>query len=416
MEVRRLGVLAEYVREQNAYFLCAARLYDAGPRAALDEMVQLIGTPAPAAVRSENAYLLAWRGAIEMTGGNVRGALADLHAARALAAASRTPETTITVHFFLAHTQWLSGEWPDAARNAELAITVGEVDEAVWAHAATHGTAARIAAFRGDWSAAQRYAGTSEEWAQRVGPPQYRVYPAMAQAAIAQNRGHYQAVLHALAPLLELPEQGWRLVYRHVWQPQYVEALIGTGRLAEAGRELASLDEFAAEHAPHVRPLAAWLRGWLLHRRGELAAASQIYDEALTESIDPAAAVPLYRARLAHGYGLLLRERGERRPAIDRLRAAADVYRRLGAEPLLVRCTNDLAASGLSLPAHRSDSLLALTEREHSVVHLVADGRTNAEVARELYISVKTVEYHLRNAYAKLGVASRAQLRNVVAS
>ena len=89
--------------------------------------------------------------------------------------------------------------------------------------------------------------------------------------------------------------------------------------------------------------------------------------------------------------------------------ARAD-FQQLGARPFVQRIDQELAACGLT-PAPRS-SLTAstLTPQEVAVARLVASGRTNREVAGELALSVKTVEYHLGHVFTKLGVASRSQL------
>ncbi|MFD0634198.1 response regulator transcription factor [Catenulispora yoronensis] len=73
-----------------------------------------------------------------------------------------------------------------------------------------------------------------------------------------------------------------------------------------------------------------------------------------------------------------------------------------------------MAAIGLSAPAQTGGPLHALTERELSVAYLIADGRTNQQAAAELYVTPKTVEYHLSNIYSKLGITSRRHLTALV--
>ena len=90
--------------------------------------------------------------------------------------------------------------------------------------------------------------------------------------------------------------------------------------------------------------------------------------------------------------------------------AALEAFDALGAEPYARRCRTEMAASGLH-PAKRTHrDGTALTSQELVVSRLAAAGRTNREIAAELVVSVKTVEYHLRNAYQKLGVNRRRQL------
>src|SRR6204780_4713882 len=94
------------------------------------------------------------------------------------------------------------------------------------------------------------------------------------------------------------------------------------------------------------------------------------------------------------------------------MQGAHDLLTTVGAELLVRRVEADLANAGIPAARHGSRSPLDLTERERDVVALVAKGLTNREVAAELYVGEKTVEYHLGNVFAKLGVTSRRQLRN----
>ena len=120
----------------------------------------------------------------------------------------------------------------------------------------------------------------------------------------------------------------------------------------------------------------------------------------------------LDRALLHHAYGRLLSAQGSRRAAVDHLRAARDLLVSVGAEPFVARVDADLAATGLHGGTRSSTrSTLDLTDRERNVAFLVAQGLTNPEVAAQLYVSRKAVEYHLSNIYAKLGVRGRRDLR-----
>ncbi|WP_062428277.1 LuxR C-terminal-related transcriptional regulator [Herbidospora daliensis] len=130
--------------------------------------------------------------------------------------------------------------------------------------------------------------------------------------------------------------------------------------------------------------------------RGEGAAATALFEEAVR------AADPFERARAEFAYGSFLRRSGRRTEAARRLRAACDGFRALGATPFLERSNRQLAACG------RSND--ALTAQESTVAGLVVAGLTNKEIARRLTLSVKTVEYHLSNVFAKLGVSSRTAL------
>ena len=89
--------------------------------------------------------------------------------------------------------------------------------------------------------------------------------------------------------------------------------------------------------------------------------------------------------------------------------AASELLASVGAGPFLERCQREQAACGLA-PKRRQQPSQTLTAHEQTVATLVASGMTNREVAEELIVSVKTVEYHLRNIFNKLGVTSRGRL------
>ena len=121
-------------------------------------------------------------------------------------------------------------------------------------------------------------------------------------------------------------------------------------------------------------------------------------------------------ARTALAYGERLRRVGRRVDAREQLRHALTVFSDLGAEPWA-----DLAAAELDLTGERVHrrplgGIAALTPQELQVALLLADGRTTREAAAALFLSPKTVEYHLRKVYTKLGVRSRDELAEVVAT
>jgi DNA-binding CsgD family transcriptional regulator len=119
--------------------------------------------------------------------------------------------------------------------------------------------------------------------------------------------------------------------------------------------------------------------------------------------------MPFERALAEDAYGRFLRRAGERRQAATHLQSARATYVGLDCHPFLEYCDRELAACGL--PGQRTARRhLGLTPQELAVARLVAAGRTNRDTATELVVSVKTVEYHLGNVFAKLGVTSRSQL------
>jgi DNA-binding NarL/FixJ family response regulator len=118
----------------------------------------------------------------------------------------------------------------------------------------------------------------------------------------------------------------------------------------------------------------------------------------------------LDRGLVRHRYGRLLHARGNRRDAVNYLREAHELFDAVGAEPYRQAVADDLASCGIRTATKQSP--LDFTEREQDVVALVRKGMTNKEIAEQMYVSEKAVEYHLRNVYGKLGISSRRELRS----
>jgi DNA-binding CsgD family transcriptional regulator len=126
-------------------------------------------------------------------------------------------------------------------------------------------------------------------------------------------------------------------------------------------------------------------------------------------------AAPFDRALIDDGYGRFLRRSGERRAGAGHLQAALDTFVELGADPFADRCRRELLACGVTRIGARTPRGAALTPQEAAVARLVAEGLTNRQVAAELVVSVKTVEFHLGKVFSKLGVRTRSQLAAQVA-
>ncbi|MEU6717240.1 LuxR family transcriptional regulator [Nonomuraea sp. NPDC046802] len=190
-------------------------------------------------------------------------------------------------------------------------------------------------------------------------------------------------------------------------RPGRIEALVADGRLEEAGKTLAAFDESGAARRTGPRGQAERIRldGLLLAARNVPKRAEESFCRAL--ALVESGECPLEEARVLLDLGRLLRRTGRRKAAAERLAAARAIFERLEARPLVDRCAHELEACGLEPPA---TVRLGLTPQELSIAMLVAGGLTNRQIARELLISVKTVEYHLGKIYTKLGIGSRVAL------
>jgi DNA-binding NarL/FixJ family response regulator len=192
------------------------------------------------------------------------------------------------------------------------------------------------------------------------------------------------------------------------WQVQHVSALIDLHRLDDASVTLEGLEQLANHRQRRSQQAGlARVRGELESAGRRTRAARQAFDTALSLGGSSSA---LERAIANASYGRFLRRRGERRAAARLLQTASEGFHRLGAQPFLDRCTVETAACGLT-PNRRSDGYSAtLTPQEQTVARLVCTGLTNQQVADELVLSVKTIDYHLAHVYTKLDVHSRTQL------
>jgi len=142
--------------------------------------------------------------------------------------------------------------------------------------------------------------------------------------------------------------------------------------------------------------------------RGDREAAERWFDEA--RSLAARCQSPLDVAQVHLALGAHLRRRGSRKAAIEELRLAHQGCSGLRAAPWLERTDQELAACNARLGPRDDSRRVTLTAQEQAVVRLVQAGRRNREIAAELYISIKTVEYHLSSVYRKLGVRSRTEL------
>jgi DNA-binding CsgD family transcriptional regulator len=121
-------------------------------------------------------------------------------------------------------------------------------------------------------------------------------------------------------------------------------------------------------------------------------------------------------ARAQIDYGAALRRCGQRSAAVEALRQGLDLADRCRATPLVARARAELIAAGARPRRHRLTGLEALTASEHRIAEMVAQGLSNRQIAQQLFISMKTVSIHLTHAYQKLGISTRTELQQILAS
>jgi DNA-binding CsgD family transcriptional regulator len=158
-----------------------------------------------------------------------------------------------------------------------------------------------------------------------------------------------------------------------------------------------------------------WVETMLLYGKALLAAPEDA-EPFFLQGLGPAAKKwPFLRGRLLMAYGSWLRR--QRRPTDARalLREARDIFDALGAAPWSERAREELRASGESSRRRAERLWETLTPQELHIAQLVAEGLSNKEIGARLYLSHRTVGYHLQRIFAKTGVTSRTMLRPVLA-
>jgi DNA-binding CsgD family transcriptional regulator len=136
--------------------------------------------------------------------------------------------------------------------------------------------------------------------------------------------------------------------------------------------------------------------------------AAGFFDQALARHAH--AGRPFDQARTQLLYGEFLRRARRRAEARSHLRNAIDTFEQLGASPWEDRARAELRATGETARKRQPTASATLTPQQTQIVRLVAEGATNKEVAAQLFLSPRTVAYHLRNVFVKLQITSRAEL------
>ena len=221
-------------------------------------------------------------------------------------------------------------------------------------------------------------------------------------ALLHNGHGRYGEALAAAQGACEYEDvifYGWALV-------ELVESAVRTGQLDEAAAALGRLSERTQASRTE------WALGTEARCRGLLHDDESCYQESVERLARSRAVVALARSRLV--YGEWLRRENRRVDARQQLRAAHEMFSQMGAEAFAERARRELAATGETVRKRTAETLDELTTQEAQVARLAADGQTNPEIGAQLFISPRTVEYHLRKVFTKLGISSRRELRGAL--
>jgi DNA-binding CsgD family transcriptional regulator len=353
---------------------------------------------------------LIMRGMLSVYADDLSGAIADLGVAAARLR-TRLPSSypgPCLAHLSDAH--FRRGDWDAAVTHAQLATSMAQDADRPMDLARAHGWAAQVMAFRGEWAAAEAHVNAARAAAERFPVALAMGAATVAGASLASAQGDLAGVLvttERVRGTRRLGVGGCPGIFN--WRAMEADALIGLGRLDEAH---AALDEFEAAIPASGLASAAVA---LARCRGNLAVALGLSVQAeaafaAAQAMAPLVPMPFEHALLGLDDGRRLRAADRRPQAIAQLESAHRIFSDLGADPYVRACASELAALQVTAATESPAVLLGLSRAELAVARLVATGLTNREVAAELFLSVKTVEYHLRNSYQKLDISSRRQL------
>ena len=319
----------------------------------------------------------------------------------ARAAARGDEETRILFLWQLGSLEWLAGRWARALEHVSSAHDLGEQTQ--FFHRL--GWAGRIkAVLEADLGLVEEARTTAEAGCEFAATYSLEFFAVFAVGAIGRLELALGDIEAAGECLRDLPERllagGLNDPTPPVWADA-IETLVGLGELERAR---ASLDpyELHAERlgSPQARVGAARCRGLLLAAEGDPPAAESAFERSLAD----AGPFPLERARTLLCLGVARRRAQQKRAAREALEEALVIFEELGA-----RLWAEKARAELRRISGRAPASEELTETERRVAELAAQGRTNKEIAAELFMGVSTVEAHLSRVYRKLGVR-RAEL------
>lgn len=299
---------------------------------------------------------------------------------------------------------WLRAE-ADFSEAIRLATETGQATELAMSLAGL----ARLDARAGRAEACREHGARAEELCAARDIHVGSVWVAHARGDLELSLGHAEIAVERFAELGELLDGLALHDVDLAPEPELVDALVRLGRDEEAARAAA---DYRGRAARKGQP---WARARADRAMGLAAADREFeawFDAALGWHVQTLDRFEAARTRLA--YGERLRRAGRRIDAREQLREAFDAFSELGAAVWRDRAAAELNATGEHVRSGGEDAIDALTPQELQVALLLSEGRTTREAAAALFLSPKTVEYHLRKVYTKLGIGSRAELAAVI--
>ena len=315
-----------------------------------------------------------------------RGAMTTLPFSLQVHAAALIGESRFDLAYASSHEGW------------RLALDTGQL----WAAGWNLMRLVQIDALRGEDELAHVHAAELHALVARSGAAAIGQYAGRSLALLDLCRGRPGEALERLLTIISTARPGSHPLFMY-GVPDAVEAAVRVDRLDEVSAHADRFRHWAEQsRSPEGLALLARCLGLIdapnagehFARAIELAPALSPFDEGRSELL----------------YGEWLRRQRRRIDARRHLRGALERFGRLGTPPWEARARSELRASGETARRRDPSTLDQLTPQELQIARLVATGKTNPEVAAQLFLSPRTIDYHLRKVFSKLGIASRAEL------
>ena len=304
---------------------------------------------------------------------------------------------------------YLSALGTATARAGDFAATASLIAETREVTAATGArlppfTALLLVALTGREAEASTLIRTTIDQAEGSGQEAATTMAQYAAAVVYNGLRRYEEAVRAAQQAcwdpVDLYGSGWAL-------PELVEAAVHCG---QAGLARDALERLAATTQPAGTDWGLGIEARSRALVSEGTAADELYREAI-DRLGRALRPELARAHLV--YGEWLRREGRRLDAREQLRTAYQQFTAIGMEAFAERARMELLATGEKVRKRAVGTPDELTAQERQIAELAGHGLSNPEIAAQLFLSARTVEWHLRKVFAKLGVSSRGQLRRI---